>query len=371
MSTVGDVVALMDGWYPPALAEDWDAVGLTCGAPASDVRRIMFAVDITAEIAQEAVDWGADLLITHHPLLLRGVRTISESTPKGRILAMLAGGGCALFTAHTNADRATDGVSDALARAIGLSDLAPIVPSPTEVDKLVVFVPPDHAEAVRTAVAEAGAGAIGDYDTCSFTTAGEGRFRPLPGAHPAIGEVGRLEVLAEVRIETVVARALRAPVLAAMKAAHPYEEVAYDVIELADLASTSVGIGRLGTIARTTLGDLAARVAGSLPATPMGVLAGGDPERAVRRVAVMGGAGDDLLDAVRRTDADVYVTSDLRHHLSIEFLELNGPALVQVSHWAAESTWLPVVQGKVARALGDTVETRVSSICTDAWTVRR
>jgi putative NIF3 family GTP cyclohydrolase 1 type 2 len=160
-------------------------------------------------------------------------------------------------------------------------------------------------------------------------------------------------------------------VLAAMKAAHPYEEVAYDVIELADLASTSVGIGRLGTIARTTLGDLAARVAGSLPATPMGVLAGGDPERAVRRVAVMGGAGDDLLDAVRRTDADVYVTSDLRHHLSIEFLELNGPALVQVSHWAAESTWLPVVQGKVTRALGDTVETRVSSICTDAWTVRR
>lgn len=368
MPTVGDIVALMDGWYPPSSAEEWDAVGLACGNPDAEVARVMFAVDVTADVAQQAADGGADLLVTHHPLLLRGVHTIAQTTPKGRILTTLAKAGCALLTAHTNADRAVDGVSDALARALGLRDLTPIAPSPTRMDKLAVFVPRDHAEGVRRAITDAGAGAIGDYDTCSFTTAGEGRFRPLPGARPVIGEVDRLEVVDEVRIETVMPRERRSAVLAAMTAAHPYEEVAFDVIELADLSSATVGMGRVGTIAPTTLGGLAAHVARSIPSTPMGVLAGGDPGRAVRRVAVMGGAGDGLLDAVRSSDVDAYVTSDVRHHLASEFLEHDGPALVQVSHWAAEWTWLPVVEAKLVEAFD--VETWVSVRCTDPWTAR-
>jgi dinuclear metal center YbgI/SA1388 family protein len=367
MPTVAEVVDLVHRWYPPGTAAEYDAVGLAAGDPAAEVRRILVAVDVSVEVAREAAELGADLLLTHHPLLLRGVTTVAETTPKGRTLATLARAGCALLTAHTNADPAVDGVSESLARALGLADVEPLEPSPAEVDKIVVYVPSDSAEAVRVAIAEAGAGAIGDYDSCSFTTPGEGRFRPLAGSHPFLGEVGRLELVEESRVEAVLPRARRTAVVAAMRAAHPYEEVAYDLVELADTGEASTGMGRIGSVEPTTLGEFAGRVAEALPDTPIGVLVGGDPDRVVRRVAVAGGAGDFLLDVVRRAEADVYVTSDLRHHPAIEFLEHDGPALVQVSHWAAEWTWLPVVQKKLARALGDTVETHVSTLCTDAW----
>ena len=212
---------------------------------------------------------------------------------------------------------------------------------------------------------------IGDYDSASFSTPGEGRFRPLEGATPTIGEVGALEVVAEVRIECVLARAARPRVVAALLAAHPYEEPAYDVVELADPGTAPTGSGRIGTVEETTLGGFARQVASALPPTAHGVRVAGDPTRVVRRVAVCGGAGDFLLDAVRRTDADVYVTSDLRHHPASEFLEQGGPALVDVAHWAAEWTWLPVVARRVTEAMGDTVETRVSTLCTDPWNPRR
>ena len=189
---------------------------------------------------------------------------------------------------------------------------------------------------------------IGDYDSASFSTPGEGRFRPLEGANPTIGEVGALEVVDEVRIECVLPRAARPTVVAALLAAHPYEEPAYDVVELAD---PGVGRdrqrpdrhGRGDHPRRRSRGGWRARCR----ATAHGVRVAGDPDRAVRRVAVCGGAGDFLLDAVRRTDADVYVTSDLRHHPASEFLEQGGPALVDVAHWAAEWTWLPVVAARV------------------------
>jgi hypothetical protein len=229
-------------------------------------------------------------------------------------------------------------------------------------------VPLADADRVREALAAAGAGVVGDYDSASFSTQGEGRFRPLPGARPAIGEVGALEVVDELRIECVLARADRRAVVAALLAAHPYEEPAYDLVELADPGTAATGSGRIGTVEQTTLDGFARRVAAALPATAHGVRVAGAPDRTVRRVAVCGGAGDFLLESVRHTDADVYVTSDLRHHPAAEFLEHGGPALVDVAHWAAESTWLPVVARKVADALGDTVETRVSSICTDPWT---
>jgi putative NIF3 family GTP cyclohydrolase 1 type 2 len=149
---------------------------------------------------------------------------------------------------------------------------------------------------------------------------------------------------------------------------HPYEEPAYDVVELADPGVAATGSGRIGTVAETTLGEFAQRVADALPSTAHGVRVAGDPDRPVSRVAVCGGAGDFLLDDVRRSGADVYVTSDLRHHPAGEFLEHGGPALVDVAHWAAEWTWLPVVAEKLGEAVGDTVVTRVSTTCTDPWT---
>ena len=371
MPSLKDVVDLVHGWYPPGTADEWDAVGLVYGDPEASVAKVLFAVDPAPEVAGEAAEWDADLLVVHHPLFLKPVHGFAATTPKGRTLATLAGAGCALLTAHTNADRAVDGVSEALAVALGLEELSPLATSPgPPTDKLVVFVPTGSADAVREALALAGAGRIGEYDHASFSTPGEGRFRPLDGANPTVGEVGRIEVVDEVRIESVLPRSRRAAVVAAMLAAHPYEEPAYDVLELADPGLADSGVGRIGTIAETTLQHFAESVAVALPETAHGVRVAGHPEARVRRVAVCGGAGDFLLDDVRAADVDAYVTSDLRHHPASEFREHDGPALVDVAHWAAEWTWLPVVQAKVVQALGDTVETRVSTIRTDPWQFR-
>ncbi|WP_210441543.1 Nif3-like dinuclear metal center hexameric protein [Nocardioides xinjiangensis] len=371
MPSLADVVDLLHAWYPPGTADSWDAVGLVAGDPAAEVGRVMFAVDPTVEVAREAVEWGADLLVVHHPLFLRPVSSVAATTPKGRTLHALTQGGCALLAAHTNADQAVSGVSESLALALGLTDLAPIRPAPAApLDKVVTFVPTADADVVRAALQEAGAGRIGDYDAASFTVTGEGRFRPLDGADPAIGCVGRLEVVDEARIEVVAPRARRTAVVRALLAAHPYEEPAFDVLPLADPGLERTGTGRIGTVEATTLEGFAARVAAALPATAHGVRVAGDRDRPVRRVAVCGGAGDFLLDELAGSDVDAFVTSDLRHHRAGEFLEHGGPALVDVAHWAAEWTWLPVVEARLREATGDRVVTRVSTRCTDPWTFR-
>lgn len=376
MPTLGDVVDLLHTWYPPATAASWDAVGLVYGDPAATCERVLLAVDPVLPVAREAAEWDADLLLTHHPLFLKPVHGFAPTTPKGRTLWTLAQAGCGLLAAHTNADQAEGGVSESMAFALGLRDLRPLEAATAEaLDRLTVYVPAPDADRLRSVLADAGAGRIGAYDHASFSSTGEGRFRPLEGADPHIGAIGDLEVVDEVRIEVVVARADRAGVVRAMLAAHPYEQPAYDVVELAPATPPSTGTGRIGTLPETmTLRDFAAHVARTLPATTAGVRAGGDPDRPVRTVALCGGAGDSLLDAVRRTGADVYVTSDLRHHLASEFLEYGGeyggPALVDVPHWAAEWTWLPVVSKRLDEAWGDTVEVRVSTAVTDPWTLR-
>ena len=338
MPRLSELVDLLHEWYPPGTAEPWDAVGLVLGDPAAEVRRVLFAVDPAPVVADETADWGADLLVVHHPLFLRPVHGVPATTPKGRTLATLSRAGCALLTAHTNADHAAGGVSEALAHALGLRGLEPLLPVAAEpVDKLVVYVPETAADDVRRALAEAGAGRIGDYDHASFSTRGEGRFRPLAGASPSIGSVGELETVPEVRVEVVLDRRLRPQVVRRMLAAHPYEEPAYDVVELADPGVSGAGAGRVGTVTATTLRAFAEQVAAALPVTAHGVRVAGDPEAAVRRVAVCGGAGDPLLDRAADAEVDAYVTSDLRHHP------------------AAEWTWLRVVEARLREAMGDTV----------------
>ena len=376
---LSDVTALLDRWYDPSWAAGWDAVGLVCGDPDQPVRRVLFAVDPAPAVVAEAVAWEADLLVCHHPLLLTPVHGVAATSPKGRVVHDLVRSGTALFTAHTNADVPADGVNESLARAVGIVDPQVVVAEDegAQLDKLVAFVPVEHAEAVRAAITAAGAGVIGDYDSCTFTSTGEGRFRPLDGADPAIGRVGEVEAVAEARVESVLPRRRRRQVVEALRAAHPYEEVAYDVLELAAVPGErrpTRGHGRVGRLSTpTTLRAFADRVAEVLPGTAHGVRVAGDPDRPVETVVVGSGAGDFMLDTVLGLDADVYLTSDLRHHRAAEFLEHDGPALVDVAHWAAEWTWLPVVEGKLMAAvdgLGDTVETRVSEVVTDPWTFR-
>jgi dinuclear metal center YbgI/SA1388 family protein len=375
--TLADVTAALEAAYPPGLAQDWDAVGLVCGDPAEPVRRVLFAVDAVAETVDEALETDAQLLVTHHPLLLRGVHGVGADTPKGALLHRLIRRGVGLFTAHTNADAADPGVSDALAEVLGLRVAAPLQPQPADpLDKIVAFVPTGPAlRSVHEALSAAGAGEIGDYSHCSFATAGTGQFLPHTGAEPAIGEVGRLERVAETRLEMVLPRHRRRAVVEALRAAHPYEEPAFDVFELAALPSAR-GLGRVGELPEAEpLSAFTERVAAALPRTAWGVRAAGDPERPVHRVAVCGGAGDSALSAAVAAGVDAYVTADLRHHPASEHLlagSLPGrptPALVDVAHWASEWPWCAQAAAVVEKALGGSVETRVSRLRTDPWTL--
>ncbi|AQT79647.1 Nif3-like dinuclear metal center hexameric protein [Mycolicibacterium litorale] len=366
---LAEVIAVLDAAYPPGLAQSWDSVGLVCGDPDDVVESVTVAVDATAEVAA-TVDPGG-LLLAHHPLLLRGVDTVAANTPKGALIHRLIRAGSALFTAHTNADSANPGVSDALADTLGLTVegvLDPLTRGP-DTDKWVIFVPTGHADAVRAAAFAAGAGHIGDYAQCSWSVAGTGQFLPLDGSSPTIGTPGSVEQVSEDRVEVVAPARLRADVLAAVRAAHPYQEPALDVLPLAPLPA-DVGIGRIGTLPRPVrLGDFVEQVRGSLPQTSWGVRAAGDPDAPVSRVAVCGGAGDSLLASVARAGVDVYVTADLRHHPADEHRRASGVALVDVAHWASEYPWCAQAAALLRDHFGAALPVAVADLRTDPWNI--
>lgn len=361
---LADVVEVLDGLYPLSWAESWDAVGLVCGDPSAAVRRVLLAVDPVEAVVAEAVAGGYDLLLTHHPLYLRGTTSVAATTPKGRVVHDLVRAGSGLFVAHTNADVADPGVSDALASLLGLEDLRPLQPSAAEaLDKLVVFVPVEDADRLLDALAAAGAGAVGDYERCAWTTTGTGTFRPLPGATPAVGTVGETASVAEARLETVLPRSRRTAVLRALLTTHPYEQPAYDLLELVAVPGRR-GLGRVGTLpSPLPLGELTALAARVLPATAWGVRATGDPSSIVSTVAVCGGSGDALLREAGRA-ADAYLTADLRHHPASEAPE--GLALLDAAHWATEHPWLADAARRLSAATS--VQTVVSTQVTDPWT---
>jgi dinuclear metal center YbgI/SA1388 family protein len=366
---LADVIEALDEAYPPRLAQSWDSVGLVCGDPDDALGSVTVAVDATPAVVDEVPEGG--LLLAHHPLLLRGVDTVAASTPKGALVHRLIRTGRSLFTAHTNADSAAPGVSDALADALGLTVEGVLEPlaAPGDLDKWVVYVPRENAEAVQEAVFDAGAGHIGDYSHCSWTVSGIGQFLPHEGASPAIGSVGSVERVAEDRFEIVAPARARGAVLAAMRAAHPYEEPAFDIFALVPPPSDA-GLGRIGRLARSEpLRDFVSRVAAALPRTSWGVRAAGDPDLPVSRVAVCGGAGDSLLAAAASADVQAYVTADLRHHPADEHRRASGVALVDVAHWASEFPWCEQAAGVLRSRFGAALPVRVCTLRTDPWNV--
>jgi dinuclear metal center YbgI/SA1388 family protein len=370
-SSLAQVVAALERRYPPGTAESWDAVGLVCGDPGASVRRILWAVDPVEAVIDEAVDLGVDLVVTHHPLFLSGVHSVAATTAKGRVVHRLITSGIALYCAHTNADVADPGVSDALAAALGVTSARPVIPAAQPgLDTFVVMVPGDHADAVRAALAQAGAGDLGDYSACVFESVGVGRFRAASSTSPTVGQAGSDNAVDEFRLEMPVARVRRQAVLEALRSAHPYEEPAYEIHERAELPG-STGLGRIGEIAEpVTLAEFGAVVASALPRTQHGVRIAGDLGREVRRVAVCGGSGDSLLAAATALGADVLVTADLKHHRALEHVEEGGCAIIDVAHWASEWPWLAQAAGLLGDDLaaeGTTVESVVSDRPTDPW----
>ncbi|HLR99604.1 Nif3-like dinuclear metal center hexameric protein [Mycolicibacillus parakoreensis] len=366
---LADVIDVLEAAYPPRLAQQWDSVGLVCGDPDEPVESVTIAVDATAAVVDSVPERG--LLLAHHPLLLRGVDTVAADTPKGALVHRLIRTGRALFTAHTNADSAAPGVSDALAQALGLTVEAVLQPHPAAVDtdKWVIYVPRDDADAVRAGIFAAGAGQIGDYTHCSWSVTGTGQFLPMDGAAPTIGAVGTVEHVAEDRVEVVAPVRDRARVLAALRAAHPFEEPAFDIYAMQP-APADVGLGRIAVLDRPEpLRAFAARVRDALPATSWGVRAAGDPDATVARVAVCGGAGDSLLATVAASDVQAYVTADLRHHPADEHGRASSVALVDVAHWASEYPWCHQAASLLRAAFDADLTVRVSDVRTDPWNI--
>ena len=348
---VSDWVALVDACYPVADAEEWDAVGLHVGDSGDPVGTVLLCLDVTPETLAEAERSGAELVLAHHPLLFRPLSRLTPDTAGGALALRAARSRIAVLAAHTNVDVAEPGTTDPVVDLLGLRDVRPLAPTPAAARvKLVTFVPSEHTAAVLTALAGAGAGVIGEYDHCSFRVAGTGTFRPSAAARPALGRRGELNEVAEDRLELVLSAAATRPAVEALLDAHPYEEVAYDLVPLVPEPAGGKGLGRVGDLARPQpLRELAARLAEGLPSRFLRLA--GNPDRLVRRVAACGGAGESLLDAARDAGAELYVSGDLRHHATLDALA-TGMAVIDAGHYATEAAALPAVERRLRTEAG-------------------
>ncbi|HAU32695.1 MAG: NGG1p interacting factor 3 protein, NIF3 [Desulfotomaculum sp. 46_296] len=332
---------LIENFAPLNLAEEWDNPGLQIGDPGLKINRILLCLDVDEKACDEAVQAGVQLIISHHPLLFKPVKQILTNTPAGALLAKCLCSGLVVYSAHTNLDNARGGVNDELAKRLGLVNTKVLRPGQTEnYLKLVVFVPPDHADGVRRAVSHAGAGWIGNYSECTFQTQGTGTFRPLEGSDPFIGKVGELEKVDEVRLETILPAGRAKDVINAMCGAHPYEEVAYDLYPLAN-KGPAMGTGRYGLTSQPLkLNIFIEKIKSALGIN--NVRFGGDPDGTIHNVAVCGGAGASLWPWAKKTGADVMVTSDIDYHTARDMLS-NGLSFVDAGHFGTENIIIPVL----------------------------
>ena len=334
MHTVNDVAAYLQQFAPVELAAEWDNVGLLLGDGAAAVQRVMTCLTITPESAAEAVEDGAQLIVSHHPILFRPSKRLTTATPEGRIVLMLAAAGCAVYSPHTAFDNTHDGINDVLARRLGLTDVAPLRSQPaSRQNKLVVFVPDADLQKVSDAMFAEGAGRIGAYRECSFRLPGIGTFFGGEGANPTVGQKGRREEAQEWRLEVVVPENLTDKVIAAMRTAHSYEEPAFDLYPLG-LGQAKVGPGRIGSLEKPVpLRALAETVREKLAANQVQLV--GDPDRAVCRVAVACGAAGEFAADARKQNADVFLTGEMRFHDCL-VAQAQGLSVILPGHYATE-----------------------------------
>lgn len=333
------ILDAMERIAPRAMAEEWDNPGLLVGSPAQDVARILVCLDVSEAVIAQAVKQRADLILSHHPLLFRPVKKLRTDLPQGRMLAQLLKNDIAVFAAHTNLDSAPGGLNDLLVKKLGLVEARPLTESYREkYCKLAVFVPETHAEAVRAAVGKAGAGQIGSYSHCSFQVKGTGAFLPRAGAQPYLGAVGALETVDEVRLEVILPEKIAPRVVRAMLRAHPYEAAAYDLYPLENVIGAT-GLGRIGKLAQPQpLAAFAEQVKAALGLKHVR-LAAADRNALVKKVALCGGSGADLVQKAAYQGADVFVTGDVKYHDAQRALEC-GVAVLDAGHFGTE---FPVV----------------------------
>ena len=329
---ISEVINKLEEFAPLSLQESYDNAGLLVGNGDAGVSKILISLDVTEEVIEEAIKKGCNLIVSHHPVIFKGLKRITGGSYVERIVAAAIKNDIALYAIHTNLDNVDSGVNSILCDKLGLKNKKILSPKRELLRKLVTFCPVKFAGKVRDAVFAAGAGHIGNYDSCSYNVNGTGSFRGSDETNPFVGEKGKLHFEEEVRIETIFPVYKEREIISAMISAHPYEEVAYDIYPLENEFSL-VGAGMTGELeGETDEIDFLKRVKN---VTGIGCIKHtGLTGRKVKKVAVCGGSGSFLIGEALRSGADVFLTGDIKYH---EFFDADGKLIIaDIGHYESE-----------------------------------
>lgn len=332
MLTVNDILQSLDALAPFCYQESYDNSRLLCGDPQQEVKGTLLSLDCTEAVVDEAIAKGCNVIVSHHPILFKGVQSLTGKTYVERVLIKAIQHGVALVAVHTNLDNQPAGVNGAIAKRLGLMDCTVLRPMTKTLELLYVYVPQASRESLEAALFAAGAGSIGNYDQCSFVYPGSGSFRPLVGANPVIGAVGQREWVQEDKVEVVVEQHVRGAVLKALRAAHPYEEIAYGLVPLTNVNQT-IGAGLIGNLPSPMMPlDFLGMVKTSMKTGCIRHTA--LPEKPISRVALCGGSGAFLLGDALQQGADAYISGDFTYH---QFFDAEGRILIaDIGHYESE-----------------------------------
>ncbi|MRR19397.1 Nif3-like dinuclear metal center hexameric protein [bacterium] len=343
--TLGEFVKWLEELIPPAYQENYDNSGLQTGDPSAEIDSVLITLDVTPEVIQEAVSRNCSLVVSHHPLIFTPLKRLAYGSDTERSVASAIKNNIAVYSAHTSFDNIDEGVSHILAKKLGLEGIRVLVPLTGKLSKLVTFVPSAHAGMVRDALFAAGAGQIGNYDRCSFNVHGEGTYRAGEGTDPFAGRIGEDHSEAEVRIEAVMPSHLAGVVTRALLEAHPYEEVAYDIIALENVHH-GAGAGAIGTLpAPLTGSELLARL--KLLTGMPAIRYSGDPSRPLTRVAVCGGSGSGYIPAAARAGAEAFITGDIKYHTFVE--APRNMLVADAGHYESEKFSLEILHNLIQK----------------------
>ncbi|MGG5901954.1 Nif3-like dinuclear metal center hexameric protein [Sphingobacterium daejeonense] len=345
---IKEIIKYLEEIAPLNYQESYDNSGLIVGDPEQEVHKALISLDCTEAVVDDAIAKGCNLIISHHPIVFSGLKKFTGKNYVERVVIKAIKNNIALYAIHTNLDNVLGGVSSKMADMLNLNSQAVLRPKTGLLKKLVVYVPRTHVEEVRQAIFDAGAGAIGDYDQCSYNTAGYGTFRPLEGANPAIGTVGDQERVEETKIEVIFPAQSERKILVSMLSAHPYEEVAYQVVGL-DNPFLYVGSGIIGNLENPM--DEMEFLAYLKDKMKLNVIRHTKTlGKKISRVAVCGGAGGFLLGDAKRSGADIFITADYKYH---EFFDAEGEIIIaDIGHFESEQftqeLLLDIIQKKFA-----------------------
>lgn len=360
MTTLKQIIHIMEVVAPARLAEHWDNVGLQVGDPDWPVKRIRLALDAAPQVIQAACDAQIDLLITHHPLIFKPLSQINCATSSGNIIQSCIQHRLGLFCAHTNLDCVQGGVNDALAGLLELQDVQILRPHSESAVKIVVYVPREHEAQLLEALFETPAGQIGQYTCCSFRQPGTGSFLPQSGSTPYLGKIGLVNHVPEIRIEAVALKEDIPAIIAHLRRSHPYETMAYDVYPLQS-ALPSHGLGRIGRLkVSQSPGGLAEVLKSRLGLKYVRIA--GQREKMVEEVAVCSGSGHGLVADFLKSNAMLYVSGDLGYH-DAQAIIAAGKCLIDLGHFASEHLVLEHLRKRLQHVLVDSGSDVTVDIC--------